>query len=94
MTDGERRGYKREDGVTVSIDNYPASGSSTAIRTVGFGPASASFNILIQVDNESGDIYVTVGNGKDGIVEILHEVLDELAAIFRNAELEETDGKT
>jgi hypothetical protein len=54
-----------DDEVEFSFHNYPVGGTDATIRTVLFGGFSETSNILIEINPETAQIAVTVGNGPD-----------------------------
>jgi hypothetical protein len=49
------------------VENLAASGTESLVRPVGFGPVFSDTAILIEINSETGDLSVTVGNGPEHI---------------------------
>lgn len=65
---------------TLDFTSYPMTGDKSAWRSITFGPASSNFAFLIEVDGDTGDLRVTVGNGPEP--EELPALLMEAAEIL------------
>lgn len=84
-----------EDAIDFSLENYAASGTEGILRTVGFGPVSNMFAVLIEIDPDDESIRVTIGNGPDHeqvpwvISEVLRVIADEIEDVGSAPEFEE-----
>lgn len=73
-----------ETAFALEFENFPAAGSSTAIRTVALGPTSDEVVVLIEGGGDT--LKVTVGNGPsnaDAPTEIA-QLLRDIASTLEN----------
>lgn len=77
--------------VDMILDNYSASGNTSVLKDVVFGPESENLEILISVSSKNGSLTVTVGNGPDidQVPGIIPPILQEVAQLLAEAEWED-----
>lgn len=76
-----------EQEFVLDIRTFPADGDTSILKEVSFGPASRYFSILIDIDPEINELYVTIGNGPDNeeIPTSVADVLTQVADMLREA---------
>lgn len=74
--------------VDFHFQNYPAEGNTTGIETITFGPPSTKFALLIEVDIETEELSVIIGNGPPNalVSQLIPEVLGNVAEIIAGLE--------
>lgn len=70
--------------VDLHIQSYPADGDKSVTRPVEFGPSNKSFALLIEVNPETEELTVTIGNGPANtlIPQIIPDVLANVANVI------------
>lgn len=74
--------------VDFHFQNYPAEGENAVIQEVLFGPPSTKFTLLIEVDIETEELSVVIGNGPPNalVPQLIPEVLGNVADIIAGLE--------
>lgn len=77
--------------VDMILDNYAASGNTSILKDVIFGPESENLEILISVSGKDGTLTVTVGNGPElnDVPVVIPPILQEVGQLLAEAEWED-----